>query len=99
LAVFGSTSSSFVANQSDANSWKVWVDLRRRRGIGPWRPPGPEVDVAQHGVQRLEQNVLVVSIDRLSPVLRSGVGGLGLPAELACADWSVIESISNERIA
>jgi hypothetical protein len=24
----------------------------------------------------------VVSIDRLSPVLRSGVGGLGLPAEL-----------------
>jgi hypothetical protein len=34
-----------------------------------------------HGVQRLEQNVLVVSLDRLMPVLRSGVGGLGPPAD------------------
>ncbi len=34
--------------------------------------------VRAHGVQRLEQNVLVVSIDRLIPVLRSAVGSHGM---------------------
>jgi hypothetical protein len=58
----------------------MWLSRRRRR----WCRRGavPVVCVVRaHGVQRLEQNVLVVSIDRLMPVLRSGDGGLGLPAD------------------
>jgi hypothetical protein len=56
----------------------MWLWRRRRR----WCRGGavPVVCLVRaHGVQRLEQNVLVVSIDRLMPALRSGVGALGLP--------------------
>jgi Nuclease-related domain len=58
----------------------AWLSRRRRR----WCRRGavPVVCLVHaHGVQRLEQNVLVVSIDRLIPVLRSGVGGLRRPAD------------------
>ena len=58
----------------------AWLSRRRRR----WCRRGavPVVCLVRaRGVQRLEQNVLVVSIDRLIPVLRSGVGGLGRPAD------------------
>jgi len=37
--------------------------------------------VRARGVQRLERNVLLVSIDRLIPVLRSAVRGLCRPAD------------------
>jgi hypothetical protein len=58
----------------------AWLSRRRRR----WCRRGavPVVCLVRaRGVQRLERNVLVVSIDRLIPVLRSRVGGLGRPAE------------------
>ena len=57
----------------------AWLARRRRR----WCRHGavPVVCLVRaRGVQRLEQNVLVVSIDRLIPSLRSGVGGR-LPSE------------------
>jgi hypothetical protein len=57
-----------------------WLSRRRRR----WCRRGalPVVCLVRaRGVQRLEQNVLVVSIDRLIPVLRSAVRGLGRPAD------------------
>jgi len=53
----------------------AWVSRRRRR----WCRRGavPVVCLVRpRGVQRLEQDVLVLSIDQLVPVLRSGVGGL-----------------------
>jgi hypothetical protein len=52
----------------------AWLSCRRwcRRGAVP-----VVCLVRAHGVQRLEQNVLVASIDRLIPVLRSCLGGLG----------------------
>ena len=37
--------------------------------------------VHERGVQRLERDVLVVSIDRLIPVLRTAAGGVGRPAD------------------
>jgi hypothetical protein len=37
--------------------------------------------VRAQGVKRLEENVLVVSIDRLIQVLRGAVGGLGRAAD------------------
>jgi hypothetical protein len=37
--------------------------------------------VRSRGIERLEQNVLVVSIDRLIPVLRNAVRRLGRPAD------------------
>jgi hypothetical protein len=58
----------------------AWLSRRRRR----WCRRGavPVVCLVRaRGVQRLERNVLVVSIDRLIPVLRSGVSGLGRPAD------------------
>jgi len=53
----------------------AWLSRRRRR----WCRRGavPVVCLVRpRGVQRLEQDVLVLSIDQLVPVLRSGVGGL-----------------------
>ena len=53
----------------------AWLARRRRR----WCRRGavPVVCLVRpRGVQRLEQDVLVLSIDQLVPVLRSGVGGL-----------------------
>ena len=58
----------------------AWLSRRRRR----WCRRGavPVVCLVRaRGVQRLEQNVLVVSIDRLIPVLRSAVSGLGRSAD------------------
>jgi hypothetical protein len=58
----------------------AWLSRRRRR----WCRRGavPVVCVVHaHGVQRLEQNVLVVLIDRLIPVLRGAVPALGRPAD------------------
>jgi hypothetical protein len=58
----------------------AWLSRRRRR----WCRRGavPVVCLVRaRSVQRLEQNVLVVSIDRLIPVLRSAVRGLGRPAD------------------
>ena len=55
----------------------AWMSRRRRR----WCRRGavPVVCVVRAcGVQRLEKNVLVVSIDQLIPVLRSAVGELGM---------------------
>jgi hypothetical protein len=57
-----------------------WLWRRRRR----WCRRGaiPVVCLVRaHGVERVEQGVLVVSIDRLIPVLRTEVGGLGRPAD------------------
>ena len=51
----------------------VWLSRRRRR----WCRRGalPVVCLVRaHGVERVEQNVLVVSIDRLLPVLRRSAG-------------------------
>jgi Nuclease-related domain len=57
----------------------AWLSRRRRRSCR--RGAVPVVCVVRaRGVQRLEQDVLVLSIDRLVPVLRGGVGGLGRPA-------------------
>jgi hypothetical protein len=58
----------------------VWLSRRRRR----WCRRGAVPVVCQvrtHGIHRIEENVLVVSIDRLIPVLRSAVGGLGRAAD------------------
>jgi hypothetical protein len=58
----------------------AWLSRRRRR----WCRRGavPVVCLVRaRGVQRLEQNVLVVSIDRLIPVVRSAVRGLGRPSD------------------
>ena len=58
----------------------AWLSRRRRR----WCRRGavPVVCLVRaRGVQRLERNVLVVSIDRLIPVLRSAAGGVGRPAD------------------
>jgi Nuclease-related domain len=58
----------------------AWLSRRRRR----WCRRGavPVVCLVRAGgVQRLERNVLVVSIDRLIPVLRGAVGGVGRPAD------------------
>jgi Nuclease-related domain len=51
-----------------------WLSWRRRRRFRCGAVPVVYL-VRARGVQRLEQNVLVVSIDRLVPVLRSAVGG------------------------
>jgi hypothetical protein len=76
----------------------AWLSRRRRR----WCRRGavPVVCLVRaRGVQRLEHNVLVVSIDRLIPSLRSGAAALGRPVdELACAHTPA-GSVSNERIA
>ena len=58
----------------------AWLSRRRRR----WCRRGalPVVCLVRaRGVQRLERNVLLVSIDRLIPVLRSAVRGLCRPAD------------------
>lgn len=53
----------------------AWLSRRRRRWCR--RVAVPVVCLVRpRGVQRLEQDVLVLSIDQLVPVLRSGVGGL-----------------------
>ncbi len=53
-----------------------WLWRRRRRGAIP-----VVCLVRAHSVERVEQGVLVVSIDRLIPVLRTELGGLGRPAD------------------
>ena len=58
----------------------AWLSRRRRRWCRRGAVPVMCL-VRARGVQRLEQDVLVVSIDRLIPVLRSGVGGLGRLAD------------------
>ena len=61
----------------------AWLSRRRRR----WCRRGavPVVCLVRaRGVQRLERNVLVVSIDRLIPVLRSAAGGVGASAPRRC---------------
>ena len=58
----------------------AWLSRRRRR----WCRRGalPVVCLVRaRGVERVEQNVLVVSVDRLIPVLRSAVRGLGRPPD------------------
>ena len=58
----------------------VWLSRRRRR----WCRRGavPVVCLVRpRGIERVEQGVLVISIDRLIPVLRSSVGGLGRHAD------------------
>jgi hypothetical protein len=61
-----------------------WVTARRRR----WCPRGalPVVCLARaRGVQRVEEHVLVVSIDRLPGALRAAAGGCARPAFLSAA--------------
>ena len=63
-----------------------WLSRRRRR----WCRRGavPVVCLVRaRGVQRLEQNVVVVSIDQLIPVLRSAVRGLGRAADEVGTRW------------
>lgn len=74
----------------------AWLSRRRRRGCR--RGAVPVVCLVRaYGVQQLEQNVLVISIDRLIPVLRSGVAGLsGPPTSLVCADSSASVGASNQ---
>jgi hypothetical protein len=65
-----------VARVREQASW-----LRRRRRRWCRRGVIPVVCLVRaHGVERVEQGVLVVSIDRLIPVLRTELGGLGRPA-------------------
>jgi hypothetical protein len=65
-----------VARVREQASW-LWRRRRRwcRRGAIP-----VVCLVRARGVERVEQGVLVVSIDRLIPVLRTEVGGLAPPA-------------------
>jgi hypothetical protein len=58
----------------------AWLSRRRRRWCRRGAIPVLCI-VRSRGIQRLEQNVLVVSIDRLIPVLRSAVRQLGRPAD------------------
>ena len=62
-----------VARVRDQAAW-VWRRRRRwcRRGAVP-----VVCLVRPRGIERVEREVLVVSIDRLIPVLRSGATGLG----------------------
>jgi len=58
----------------------AWLSRRRRR----WCRRGavPVVCLVRpRGIERVEHGVLVVSIDRLIPVLRSSVGWLGRPVD------------------
>jgi Nuclease-related domain len=76
----------------------AWLSRRRRR----WCRRGavPVVCVVRaRGVQRFEQNVLVVSIDRLIPSLRSAIRVLGPADEPGMRGFSASGSVSNERIA
>jgi hypothetical protein len=72
-----------------------WLSRRRRRWVR--RGAVPVVCLVRaRGVRQLERNVLVVSIDRLIPMLRSAIGGLGRPVEEVgvrglWADGSVFE--------
>jgi hypothetical protein len=58
----------------------AWLLRRRRRWCRCGAVPVLCM-VRAHGVERVEQGVLVISIDRLIPVLRTEVGGLGRPAD------------------
>ena len=60
----------------------AWLSRRHRRWCRRGAVPVVCLEVRPRGVERLEQNVVVVSIDRLIPVLRSAAGGLGRPNEL-----------------
>jgi hypothetical protein len=58
----------------------AWLSRRRRR----WCRRGalPVVCLVRpRGIERVEREVLVLSIDRLIPVLRSGAAGLGRSAD------------------
>jgi len=58
----------------------AWLSRRRRRWCR--RRAVPVVCLVRpRGVERVEHGVLVVSIDRLIPVLRSSVGWLGRPVD------------------
>jgi hypothetical protein len=54
------------------------MDVSPASAVVPTRRGPGECVVRARSVQRFEQNVLVVSIDRLIPVLRSVVGELGM---------------------
>jgi hypothetical protein len=58
----------------------AWLSRRRRRWCRRGAIPVLCI-VRSRGIERLEENVLVVSIDRLIPVLRSAVRRLGRPAD------------------
>jgi hypothetical protein len=59
------------------NEQAAWLSRRRRRWC--WRGAVPVVCLVRaRGVERLEHGVLVISVDRLIPVLRSS--GCGWPA-------------------
>ena len=58
----------------------AWLSRRRRRWCRRGAIPVLCI-VRSRGIERLEQNVLVVSIDRLIPVLRNAVRRLGRPAD------------------
>ena len=73
----------------------AWLSRRRRR----WCPDGavPVVCLVRaRGVDRVEQTVLVVSIDRLIAVLGTCAAGLP-PAGSAWVDASIAASVSGER--
>jgi hypothetical protein len=75
----------------------TWLSRRRRR----WCRRGavPVVCLVRaRGVQRLERGVPVVSIDRLIPVLRTAVGGVGRPADELGVNSSASGSVSNEPV-
>jgi hypothetical protein len=60
----------------------VWLSRRRRRW-GPQRGSGRHLRCSRAGVERVEHDVLIVSIDRLTHVLRvaARTGGEVIPAE------------------
>jgi hypothetical protein len=58
----------------------AWLSRRRRRWCRHGAVPVLCI-VRSRGIERFEQNVLVVSIDRLIPVLQAAVRGLGRPAD------------------
>jgi len=58
----------------------AWLSRRRRRWCRLGAVPAVCV-VRARGIERVEEGVLVVSIDRLIPVLRRAVRGLDRPAD------------------
>jgi hypothetical protein len=76
----------------------AWLSRRRRRWCRRGAVPVLCL-VSARADQRLERNVLVVSIDLLIPVLRSAAAGSArLPTSSARADTSASASVSNERL-
>ncbi len=76
----------------------AWLSRRRRR----WCRRGAVAVVClvrPRGIERVEREVLVVSIDRLILVLRSAAAGLGRPTSLGCADASGSARVADESTA